>query len=94
MIKTTLSFIATVLLTTLVFAGGDDRDKGPVESLDSFTPLSEKMVVGDQKAKSLTIPEAIESAAGAVYETCEDTFASDSVWIKYTCVVALGLLAL
>lgn len=102
MAKKILNFVIIVFLASGVIAGGDDRDKGPVESLDSISPVIDKKVVGKHNAETLvltdpakqTIPDIIESAGRAVYETCEDTFASSDIWVKYTCVFALGLLAL
>ena len=41
MMKNTLTFVATIALTTTLIAGGDDRDLGPVESLDAMYTCSE-----------------------------------------------------
>ncbi|KAA0442584.1 MAG: hypothetical protein FXV79_03560 [Candidatus Thioglobus sp.] len=38
MIKNGLTFVIAITLTMGVFAGGDDRDKGPVESLEVMAP--------------------------------------------------------
>lgn len=101
MFKSALTFTATILLTTTIIAGGDDRDRGPVESLDA--PITEKRVIGDRANdttslgaynKPLNIPQEIESAAKKAYESCEDNFESDSVLVKYACIVAVGLLAI
>jgi hypothetical protein len=46
-LKILSGFVATIIVTTSVMAGGDPRDFGPVESFDSLeliTILSEEMV--------------------------------------------------
>ena len=36
-------FFAPVILSANVFAGGDDRDTGPVEAFDNMAPVTEKV---------------------------------------------------
>ena len=43
MIKHTLNFVAAVTLATSVMAGGDDRNKGPVEALEVTTMPSNEV---------------------------------------------------
>ncbi|CAB5504855.1 hypothetical protein THERMOT_2041 [Bathymodiolus thermophilus thioautotrophic gill symbiont] len=47
MMKYTLNFVVAITLATGVMAGGDDRDKGPVESLEVIIPSTE-LLVGNQ----------------------------------------------
>ncbi|SMM99909.1 hypothetical protein SPONL_977 [uncultured Candidatus Thioglobus sp.] len=54
MIKSTLSFVAAFTLAASVMAGGDDRDTGPVESLDSLAPNAERSV-GNQAPGKLKL---------------------------------------
>ncbi|CAB9539887.1 hypothetical protein [uncultured Gammaproteobacteria bacterium] len=56
MMKHTLNFVVAVTLATGVMAGGDDRDQGPVESLEVVIPSSE-LLVGNQ-APSVTNDKA------------------------------------
>lgn len=55
MMKKTLTFVATMALTTTLIAGGDDRDLGPVEALDSMQPIAEKTVITEQTPLSRVI---------------------------------------
>ncbi|SFV77933.1 hypothetical protein MNB_SUP05-10-11 [hydrothermal vent metagenome] len=55
MMKNTLSFVAAFTLATSVMAGGDDRDLGPVESLDEMAPTVDQMVIGNQDPQELIL---------------------------------------
>ncbi|MDG2395995.1 hypothetical protein [Candidatus Thioglobus sp.] len=57
MMKNTLTFVAAIALTTSVFAGGDDRDMGPVEALDSMQPVAEKTVIIEQAPDTMTLSD-------------------------------------
>ena len=48
-------FFAPVILSANVFAGGDDRDAGPVEAFDRMAPVTEKVVVSDQNPSTMTL---------------------------------------
>jgi len=56
-------FFAPVILSANVFAGGDDRDAGPVEAFDSMAPITEKVVVSDQNPSTMTLSGVNVSAA-------------------------------
>ncbi len=59
MIKNLLSIAATFFVAINVMAGGDDRDEGPVESLDEvievIEPVTDKVVVGELEAQTMTL---------------------------------------
>ena len=55
MMKNTLSFVAAFAIATSVMAGGDDRDLGPVESLDEMAPTVDQMVIGNQDPQELIL---------------------------------------
>ena len=55
MMKNTLSFVAAFTLATSVMAGGDDRDLGPVESLDEMAPTVDQVVIGNQDPQELVL---------------------------------------
>jgi hypothetical protein len=48
---------ALVFLNTNIMAGGDDRDLGVVESLDEIEPLSDEVLVGEQKGDTLILSD-------------------------------------
>ncbi|SMN10804.1 hypothetical protein SPBRAN_979 [uncultured Candidatus Thioglobus sp.] len=54
MIKNTLSFVTAFTLAASVMAGGDDRDAGPVESLEALAPNVEKSA-GNQAPEELKL---------------------------------------
>ncbi|MBL6976561.1 MAG: hypothetical protein ISR70_00685 [Candidatus Thioglobus sp.] len=53
----TLTFAAAITLTTGLIAGGDDRDMGPVEALDSMQPVAEKTVITEQAPDTMTLSD-------------------------------------
>ena len=55
MMKNTLNFVAAFAIATSVMAGGDDRDLGPVESLDEMAPTVDQMVIGNQDPQELIL---------------------------------------
>ena len=55
MMKNTLSFVAAFAIATSVMAGGDDRDLGPVESLDEMAPIVDQVVIGNQDPQELIL---------------------------------------
>ncbi len=55
----TLTFTTAITLTTVLIAGGDDRDMGPVESFDSMQPVAEKTVITEQTPDSMTLSKVI-----------------------------------
>ena len=57
MMKNTLSFVAAFTLASSVMAGGDDRDLGPVESLDEMMPTADQVVVGNQDPQEMTLTD-------------------------------------
>ncbi len=57
MMKNTLTFVAAMALTTSIIAGGDDRDTGPVEALDSMQPIAEKTVITEQAPDTMTLSD-------------------------------------
>jgi hypothetical protein len=59
-----LNFVVAVTLATGVMAGGDDRDQGPVESLEVVIPSSE-LLVGNQ-APSVTNDNAPSVGIGSI----------------------------
>jgi hypothetical protein len=57
MMNKTLTFTAAITLTTVLIAGGDDRDMGPVESFDSMQPVVEKTVITEQAPDTMTLSD-------------------------------------
>ncbi len=57
MMNKTLTFAAAITLTTGLIAGGDDRDMGPVEALDSMQPVAEKTVITEQAPDTMTLSD-------------------------------------
>ncbi len=58
--KNTLTFVAAIALTTSAIAGGDDRDLGPVEALDSVVvpvvvPVAGKIAITDQALDAMKL---------------------------------------
>ncbi len=82
MTKKILNFLAIFALITGVIAGGDDRDKGPVESLDALSPAADQAVVGDKDAKNMTLTDTSKKVIGhttsgtpvtaEAHKACED----------------------
>lgn len=64
MMKKILSFFAILSLATTLMAGGDDRDLGPVESLDEMAPMSEQTVVGEQNAETMKLTDTSKEVIG------------------------------
>jgi Ca2+-binding EF-hand superfamily protein len=54
-VKKVFSFTAALMLMSNAAAGGDDRDTGPVESLDSTSPVARQIVVGTQNENTMTM---------------------------------------
>ena len=57
MIKKILGLSAILALSANVFAGGDDRDTGPIE------PIFDKVVVQNSAAKTMTLTPALDESA-------------------------------
>ena len=55
--------ILSAFLASSVFAGGDDRDRGPVESLEVLVPVADQVVSGDQGAQSMKLIDQVVSEA-------------------------------
>lgn len=68
--KNQLTFIAAITLTMGVIAGGDDRDRGPVESLEAIAPNSET-AVGNQNPETLKLTVAGKSVSIAAHIACQ-----------------------
>ena len=69
------------------------------EALESYVPMADNLVVTNEKAKEMLVPKSIiqhiGQATGALYNSCEDNFNSDSVLVRYTCIITtIGILAL
>lgn len=76
--------ILTAFLALNVLAGGDDRDRGPVESLDALAPVVDQIVPKSQDAQSMTLTDTSkgETVIGqtdtgvavtiAAHEACKD----------------------
>ena len=62
-------FFAPVILSANVFAGGDDRDAGPVEAFDSMAPVTEKVVVSDQNPSTMTLSGV--NVTSAAHNACK-----------------------
>jgi len=67
-LKTFSCCVATLLLTTSAIAGGDTRDLGPVESLDSITISSEEIIEQEVIGKTDSGVVITEE----VHNTCKD----------------------
>ena len=67
-LKTMSSCLATFIFTTGVMAGGDVRDLGPVESLDSITISSEEIIEQEVIGKT---PSGV-LVTELVHNTCKD----------------------
>ncbi|RUA04166.1 MAG: hypothetical protein DSY43_06995 [Gammaproteobacteria bacterium] len=85
MMKNTVTFAAIMTLTMGVIAGGDDRDTGPIESLETMAPSSEVMVpssevmapssetsVGNQPAETLKLSVGGKSVSVAAHIICQE----------------------
>lgn len=73
--------ILTAFLASNVLAGGDDRDRGPVESLDSMAPVADRIVPGNQDAHSMKLTDTSKKVIGTAngvtvtvktHEACKD----------------------
>ena len=65
MMKKLISIVVTLFVMLNVIAGGDDRDQGPVESLDSvleMEPVTDKVVVGELEAQTMTLTNTEDEA--------------------------------
>ncbi|MBE8190074.1 MAG: hypothetical protein HAW58_04320 [Candidatus Thioglobus sp.] len=76
--------ILTAFLATNVLAGGDDRDRGPVESLDRFAPAADQIVPGNRNAHKMQLSEGEEiightkngvAVTAAAHEVCKNKLA-------------------
>ncbi len=61
-----------------VVAGGDDRDEGPVESLDSVQPVTDKVVVGELEAQAMTLTSAEDEALARELEEFEANLSEEA----------------
>lgn len=47
--------ILTAFLASNVLAGGDDRDRGPLDPLDRVAPVSDQIVPGNRDAQGMSL---------------------------------------
>ena len=81
MINKFIVMSAAFFLIFNVFAGGDDRDEGPVESLDSvleMEPVTDKVVVGELDAQSMALTSAEDEALARELEEFESSLADEA----------------
>lgn len=71
MIKNILISMGVLILSASVIAGGDDRDKGPVESLDAMKPITEQSV-GNQALEKMKLTVGSQSVPVAAHIICQD----------------------
>ncbi len=83
--------ILTAFLASNVLAGGDDRDKGPVESLDAIAPIADQVVPGNQDAQSMRLSDTSQDVIATVngvtvtkaaHEACKDKLGLSEVNIQ------------
>lgn len=102
-IKTTsiLSAILTTFLVNATFAGGDDRDRGPTESLDSIAPVNKRVVIDGKDAKNMMLidektKQVVRTPSGSpitlkAHESCKNKLAlSASNIARFKNILASG----
>ncbi|MCH9645821.1 MAG: hypothetical protein K0U08_04175 [Proteobacteria bacterium] len=99
MMNKTLTFAAAITLTTVLIAGGDDRDMGPVESFDSMQPIAEKTVITEQTPESMKLSKVIgQTPSGfavtqGAHQACQTTLGlSDDNIARFEQALAGGFL--
>ena len=78
MIKKLIIMSAAFFVIFNVVAGGDDRDEGPVESLDSVQPVTDKVVVGELEAQAMTLTSAEDEALARELEEFEANLSEEA----------------
>lgn len=78
MIKKLIIMSAAFFVIFNVVAGGDDRDEGPVESLDSVQPVTDKVVVGELEAQTMTLTSAEDEALARELEEFEANLSEEA----------------
>ncbi len=75
--KNRLTFVAVMTLAMGVIAGGDDRDMGPIESLEAMTPMtpvapSSEASVGNQPTETLKLTVGGKAVSVTAHIVCQD----------------------
>lgn len=68
--KNILISMGVLILSASVIAGGDDRDQGPVESLDAMKPVTEQSI-GSQAPEEMKLTVNGHSVAVDTHITCQ-----------------------
>ena len=71
MMKNILMSIGVLALSASVIAGGDDRDRGPVESLDTMAPTTEQSV-GNQEPETMKLTVGGKAVSVRAHIACQD----------------------
>ncbi|WP_369178622.1 hypothetical protein [Candidatus Thiodubiliella endoseptemdiera] len=77
MMKNRLTFVVAMTLAMGVIAGGDDRDMGPIESLEAMTPMtpvapSSEASVGNQPTETLKLTVGGKAVSVTAHIVCQD----------------------
>ncbi len=75
--KNRLTFVVAMTLAMGVIAGGDDRDMGPIESLEAMTPMtpvapSSEASVGNQPTETLKLTVGGKAVSVTAHIVCQD----------------------
>lgn len=77
-----IAFIIMFALVGSIFAGGDDRDKGPVESLDAIAPVVDQKMIKANEMDGMVLTDTSKKVIGrttsgkpvtnAAHKSCKD----------------------